>query len=75
MLQVYKTLESALQYPVAGKSLRIFKGLVKNEDYVATLMRVFKREMIALQERGESGDVLEAVMALMEAKRQAKSKL
>ena len=72
MREVMKTAVEAVTYPLAAKSLKIFKKLVRNEDYMKLMMRVFEEEMEVLQERMNNGDTATAVMALMEARTKAK---
>jgi hypothetical protein len=74
-MQVYKSMESALQYPLAAKSLQIYKSqLIRSPEYHAALAAIYNREMALLRERFENGDTASAVLKLMETSK-PKSKL
>jgi hypothetical protein len=65
---VYKRIEATLAYPLADKSLLLFKDLIKGPR-LAELQSVFEREMLALTKRVEEGDTAAAVIQLLSQKR------
>lgn len=71
--QVVKAVEGALVYPLAAKSLGVFKKLVRSDKYVAEMLDVCRQELLVLRERINNGDTVTAVLALLESR--AKSKL
>ena len=72
---VYKRIRPALAYPNAGKSMRLFKGLVRSPDVVAELERVHRAEMAMLDARsiGAGSDAAQGVAAMQAQAQQRKA--
>ncbi len=65
--QVYKQVELALSYPLAEKSLPLFKEMIRGPRR-SQLLQVFHEEMKQLDARAASGDTATAVFAMLAAK-------
>jgi hypothetical protein len=70
-MQVYERIEAALAYPVAEKSLPLFKELIRGPRR-QQLLQVFQEEMAQLDVRAANGDTMTAVMAMLSSGKKSK---
>lgn len=68
LAHAHATARDMLMYPLAHKSLPLFKSLVRHEGRIRQLEETFEREMGHLSERTENGDVVEAAVAFLKSK-------
>lgn len=67
-----ETARHMLSFPLADKSLVLFKSLVRSPERIALMERVFGKEMDHLTQRMADGDVAEAAIAFLASKQSAK---
>ena len=63
--QVLKQVQEGLQYPLLDKTFPLFKNMIKKWE-LDDLERLCQYEIRKLDERGESGEIAEAVLTFMQ---------